>query len=152
MEDGTMDGNEDYQVGYKKPPLHTRFQKGQSGNPSGRPRGSTTLAGMLRAALDKTVVVTLNGKTRRRRKRDLICAQLVDRAAAGDMAASRILFVLLQQIERNAPEEVLPIDEEADRQVMQSLYERCVRAAAEASAGCEPGASSDYTEDRRCAG
>jgi Family of unknown function (DUF5681) len=28
----------DYQVGYGKPPQHTRFKKGESGNPAGRPR------------------------------------------------------------------------------------------------------------------
>jgi len=28
----------DYEVGYRKPPVHTRFRKGQSGNPRGRPR------------------------------------------------------------------------------------------------------------------
>ena len=30
-----------YEVGYRKPPRHTRFRKGQSGNPGGRPRGMT---------------------------------------------------------------------------------------------------------------
>jgi len=31
----------DYEVGYAKPPQRTRFRKGQSGNPGGRPRGMT---------------------------------------------------------------------------------------------------------------
>lgn len=34
----------DYEVGYKKPPKHTQFQKGKSGNPAGRPRGSKNRA------------------------------------------------------------------------------------------------------------
>ena len=31
-----------YEVGYGKPPVHTRFPKGQSGNPSGRPKRKAT--------------------------------------------------------------------------------------------------------------
>jgi hypothetical protein len=32
--------SDDYEVGYRKPPTHTRFKPGQSGNPRGRPRGA----------------------------------------------------------------------------------------------------------------
>ena len=32
--------NDDYEVGYGKPPKHTQFTKSRSGNPKGRPKGS----------------------------------------------------------------------------------------------------------------
>jgi S-adenosylmethionine/arginine decarboxylase-like enzyme len=47
-------------VGYGKPPLHTRFKKGQSGNPRGRPRGAKNLSTLVSDALDQTVVVPGN--------------------------------------------------------------------------------------------
>ena len=34
------DDERDYEVGYAKPPEHTRFVKGQSGNPRGRAPGA----------------------------------------------------------------------------------------------------------------
>jgi len=37
----------DYEVGYGQPPHHTRFKKGQSGNPRGRPCGSNNLKTLL---------------------------------------------------------------------------------------------------------
>ena len=43
----------DYAVGYGKPPLHTRFRKGRSGNPRGRPKRATDLASLLSRALDQ---------------------------------------------------------------------------------------------------
>ena len=47
----------DYDVGYGKPPRHTRFKKGQSGNPRGRPSGSKNLATVLSEALNELVIV-----------------------------------------------------------------------------------------------
>ncbi len=38
------DNEADYEVGYGKPPRHTRFKKGRSGNPRGRPNGSKNLS------------------------------------------------------------------------------------------------------------
>lgn len=36
----TLPASSSYSVGYAKPPEHTRFQKGHSGNPKGRPKGA----------------------------------------------------------------------------------------------------------------
>ena len=108
-------------VGYMKPPPGRRFRPGQSGNPRGRPRRDASLAQALGAELDKRAA----GDGGKARKRDLVVAKLVDRAADGNMTAIRILFGLLQAIERHAmPEEVSPADAEADRQVMERLVAR----------------------------
>ena len=36
------ENDQEYPVGYRKTPKHTQFKPGQSGNPKGRPRKSTT--------------------------------------------------------------------------------------------------------------
>ena len=61
----------DYEVGYGKPPRHTRFKKGEaSANPLGRPRKN--LAASLVERLNKKVVVTENGRRRKIAVREAI--------------------------------------------------------------------------------
>ena len=57
-----MPNERQYTVGKGKPPEHTRFQKGQSGNPTGRRKGSKNVATLLEQVLNERVVVTENGK------------------------------------------------------------------------------------------
>ena len=51
------DDERDYEVGYGKPPRHTRFVKGQSGNPRGRPPGAKNMKTLLTKALNELVLV-----------------------------------------------------------------------------------------------
>src|ERR671921_152968 len=57
-------GDEPYEVGYKKPPEHTRFQPGTSGNPKGRQKGVNNLATDIKNALASKITVRSGGKGR----------------------------------------------------------------------------------------
>ena len=94
------DDDGDYEVGYGKPPHHTRFKAGQSGNPRGRPSGAKNLATLLNEALNELVVVTENGGRKRISKRQASFKQLVNEAAKGNWRALKLLVDILQDIER----------------------------------------------------
>ena len=92
----------DYEVGYGKPPRHTRFKKGQSGNPRGRPSGSKNLSTLLSEVLNELVVVAESSGRRKITKRRAIIMQLVNQAAKADWRATKLLLDILQAIEARA--------------------------------------------------
>ena len=96
------DNEGDYEVGYGKPPRDTRFKRGQSGNPRGRPPGAKNLSTLLNEALNESVVVTENGGRKRISKRRAAFKQLVNDAAKGEWRALKLLVDILQDIERRA--------------------------------------------------
>jgi hypothetical protein len=84
----------DYVVGYGKPPEHSRFQAGQSGNPKGRPKGSLNLATAVNRALKEKVTVVENGTRKSITKLDAAVKGLVNRAVKGDAKAMQQLLAL----------------------------------------------------------
>ena len=76
-----------YLVGYGKPPIRSRFKKGRSGNPQGRPKGSLNFATVLLRTLREKVVIHENGKRRVITKLEASLKQLVNKATAGDLRA-----------------------------------------------------------------
>jgi hypothetical protein len=94
------DNKGDFEVGYGKPPRHTRFKTGRSGNPRGRRPGSRNLSTLLGEALNEPVIVAENGGRRKISKREAIIKQLVNQSAQGDWRAAKLLLDILQDIER----------------------------------------------------
>jgi hypothetical protein len=97
-----------YKVGYGKPPVETRFKKGQSGNPKGRPKGSKTKRPGLREERMKDIILdeAYRGITVRDGDRNVTIpmAQAVIRALAvnaakGDHRSQRLFAELLASVE-----------------------------------------------------
>jgi hypothetical protein len=90
------------EVGYGKPPAHTRFRKGQSGNPGGRPRGIT--AGRAKALALKEAYRMVNVKAGDRiialPALQAILRSQVALAAKGNGPAQRAVIEAVQAIER----------------------------------------------------
>src|SRR5947208_10957570 len=95
-----QEGN--YEVGYGKPPRHTSFQKGRSGNPAGRPRGKKNLATLLSDALDQKIIVVESGRRKKISKREAIVTQLVNKSASADLKATQIVLAMLRDVETRA--------------------------------------------------
>jgi hypothetical protein len=120
----------DHEVGYRKPPRHTRFTKGQSGNPRGRPPGAKNLKTLLSDALNEFVIVSENGGRRKITKREAIVTQLVNRSASADFRAIKILLDMVRGIEgqtETASAETSPFNE-ADEKVIEQLRARFSKA------------------------
>ena len=98
-----------YEVGYRKPPRHSRFKKGHSGNPKGRPNGSKNAATLLKEALHEEVVVNENGRRRKVTKLEAAMKQLANRAAAGDHRSLQLLLNQLLTIDHKSGDQSLTL-------------------------------------------
>jgi hypothetical protein len=84
-----------HEVGYRKPPKATRFQKGKSGNPSGRPKKDPEPLdpGLVLQSIDsETIAVVDNGKRKRMTKAEIGFRQQFKKAIKGDLRAARLIF------------------------------------------------------------
>jgi hypothetical protein len=105
----------DNEVGYKKPPKHSQFKKGQSGNPRGQSRAARSSATVFREALGEKVAVTENGRRRKITKREAMFKQLVNRAAQGDPKATQTVLRLMEMLHRSGKTEKAPETRDAPR-------------------------------------
>ena len=115
-----------YEVGFGKPPVDTRFKKGQSGNPKGRPKGTLNMATVLARTLREKVVVNESGRRKVITKLEAAIKQLVNKAASGDLSALRQLANLVASAEERAAQS--PVADSAlsadDQKVEQGILER----------------------------
>jgi len=87
MSDDNM--QDDYEVGYGKPPKERRFQKGVSGNPTGRPKKTPNFHSIFIKESGSLITVNDNGQRRRISKLEGIAKQLHNKALTGNIPAAR---------------------------------------------------------------
>lgn len=92
--------NDDYEVGYKKPPKNTQFKKGQSGNPKGRPKGIKNLTTDLQEELESKIQITEDGKTFAVSKQRALIKTLLAKAMKGDARSANVVIQLAISIEQ----------------------------------------------------
>jgi hypothetical protein len=95
--EGGPQTNVDDRVGYCRPPKHSRFQSGQSGNSGGRPLGVKSLSDMVRKIVGQKVTVTENGRARRIPRLEAILLRAASEASRGDAASLRLLLQLAER-------------------------------------------------------
>jgi hypothetical protein len=84
--------NEDGKVGYKRPPIHTRFSLGKSGNPRGRQKGVRNFAADVKRSLEIPVTLNDKGRAKRVSTQEALVLRLREKALKGDMRALETLL------------------------------------------------------------
>jgi hypothetical protein len=86
-----------YAVGYRKPPLASRFKPGTSGNAKGRPTGAKNLKTLIREAMTASISIQEGQKTKRvSRLEGVVLRQLQKALMGSDQAAMAVVKMALQ--------------------------------------------------------
>ena len=93
-----------YEVGYGRPPVHTRFKPGQSGNPKGRRKGSKSPKAVLEEVLARPITILEGGRRRTVKQVEAIFMALTAKALRGDLRAANQVFKLMTQFGITGPD------------------------------------------------
>jgi hypothetical protein len=122
-----------YEVGFGKPPKQTRFRKGRSGNPKGRPRKKPDLYSELTKVLREKV--TVEGQQERVTVQQALLLRLRDQALRGELWAQKLIQKVVGALPESGSERTL-----VDMQAIGARYDRIMaeRARKEAEAEQAP--------------
>ena len=91
-------GDDDEKVGYRRPPRAHKFAKGQSGNPTGRPKKRKDFATVLRKELRRRVKIAEGGKKISLTRLEAIVRSVTLAGLKGDVQASKTIIGWLERL------------------------------------------------------
>jgi hypothetical protein len=92
-------GVDEYKTGNKKPPKHSQFKPGKSGNPAGRPKGTCNLLTWVDKELCSKIKIPGAGGPNTISKERALAKLIVNKALKGDSKALHTLLQLIKAIE-----------------------------------------------------
>jgi Family of unknown function (DUF5681) len=118
----------DNAVGYARPPPHTRFQPGRSGNPKGRPKGSKNFSTLFFEELAQPVILTEIGRRRRMPKRQALAKQVINKPLSNDSKAAALDQIRRSEGSAEGPA-TIKVDQPANKQACSTMPEIAVSGA-----------------------
>lgn len=119
------DHKNDSKVGYRRPPAHSRFRPGQTGNPKGRPKGAANLRTDLRDELPEHIRVREGERDLKVSKQRAMLKALVAKALRGDARAANVVLGLVSKLfEAAAPVEPVPNLTADDQAILERFLAR----------------------------
>src|ERR1035438_4441199 len=119
-----MANDSEDEVGYKKPPKASRFQKGRSGNPSGRRRKAPGITELLAKIAEQKVLTHGKNGPKSMSKIKAILTQLANQAASGDLKAAKTFTELLIRFPELAKQENMKAMETNVKEKLLAALER----------------------------
>ena len=120
-----------YEVGYRKPPVRTRFKPGQSGNPRGRPKGTKNLKTDLMEELGEKIVIREGDRSQKVSKQRAVVKSLVARTLKGDARSATLLTSMMMRLLETG--EGAPVGEEPlredEHEILQAFENRVRRVS-----------------------
>lgn len=113
------------EVGYRRPPRHSQFKPGQSGNPKGRRKHIRNIANDIDEELREPITIRENGRERKISKQRAFVKSLVAAAIKGDVRAINAVVNYSRTLV-GVPQENLDESVE-DLHILKSYVEREVR-------------------------
>lgn len=110
------------QVGYKRPPRHSQFKPGESGNPQGRPKGARNIATEVKAVLGRKLAVIENGQRKLVSALAAILHRYLEAALKGDVKAGAFLLSLHERLQPMGGEAAPEFLSEKDHEIVANLF------------------------------